>query len=491
MYGSVITSLFSFTFLRLYTFSFSPGGVYDVTGGINFQSISDGGVFVLICSEDQTSSLLTSSDSQTLCRRNISQVCFASAYFSGMSNSSSQNVWKVKQSVTDFTDVNILALSCSDSASTLSLEWHLYNINGELSSGDYPRLELTQWFSYLYGGLAFLMFLHLAVIKVYKVYFVSHFDQIRIIRPLNIAIGLVLLSCSGACIASHAYWQDLSKTGIDNLFGALSIASISTSSLARVSIVFLVLALGKGWQTLREHLQFIDIRQIAILSVFLLLTLSFLATLGGLFSLFLVSLLYLVIMRLQFASMTFSINILTTMSNEGLLNGQDEDNETKNQQQQERLLSHGLDNNLPSSLYGGVFDDQDSNNASIDNSIQHVKIESLVTRQLVLFRALRAVSSIYFLITLFFEVFWDLLGEDYPWIGYCVNQTTMLVFLCYIAWAFRYRNKNESPLFDVSGYKLFDSKWENTESNSETSFLLVSENTRGLGTIAIAEPMRS
>ena len=34
MFGSVITPLFAFTFLRLYTFSFSSGGVYDVTADI-------------------------------------------------------------------------------------------------------------------------------------------------------------------------------------------------------------------------------------------------------------------------------------------------------------------------------------------------------------------------------------------------------------------------------------------------------------------------
>jgi len=487
MIGSIITPLFAFSFLRLYTFSYSPGGIYDVTADILFDPpTSAGGAWVLICSDDQTSSLLNSDDSQTLCRRNISQVCFASAYFPSSGNTS---LWNVKQVVDSELDVNLLALSCSEGASTLSLQWHLYNVNGELSAGDYPRLALTNIFTYLYGGLIFFLVLQQFVIKVY--FFQTR--QVRVARPVNFAIVFVLVVCMGACVASRAYWQDLSQTGIDALFGALSISSILMSAFARVSIVVLVLALSKGWQTLREHLQLMDIRQIAILSLFLLLTLSFISTLGGLFSLFLVSLLYLVIMRLQFASMTFSINVLTTMANEGYTDeGDDEnDNTSTKRQHEEQLLNQQEQENLPSLFYGGVFEDQEKKVTSVDTSLikPNVKLESLVTRQLVLFRTLRAVSSIYFLVTLFFEVFWDLLGEDYPWVGQCVNQITMFIFLCYIAWAFRFRNEDESPLYDLNGYKSFD-KWEHIDSSSESSFLLVSEDTNRPGTIAIAEPMR-
>ena len=155
MFGSIVTSLFSFTYLRLYTFTFAPGGIYDVTADIHFQSISSGGAWVLICSDDQTSNLLTSDTSETLCLRNISQACLASAYFSATTGNSS-TIYKVTQAVTDTIDVNLLALSCSEATSTLSLEWHLYNKNSELSWGDYPRLELTQWFLYLYAGLGLL-----------------------------------------------------------------------------------------------------------------------------------------------------------------------------------------------------------------------------------------------------------------------------------------------------------------------------------------------
>ena len=481
MFGSVITPLFAFTFLRLYTFSFSPGGVYDVTADILFDSPTSGGggAWVLICSDDQTTSLLNSDDSQTLCRRNISQVCFASAYFPSSGNSS---LWKVKQVVESETDVNLLALSCSESASTLSLQWHLYNVNGELSAGDFPRLALTNIFTYLYGGLIFFLVLQQFAIKVYFL----QSRQVRVARPVNLAIVFVLVVCMGACVASRAYWQDLSQTGIDALFGALSISSILMSAFARVSIVVHVLALSKGWQTLREHLQLMDIRQIAILSLFLFLTLSFISTLGGLFSLFLVSLLYLVIMRLQFASMTFSINVLTTMANEGYTDEGEEgdgenDNTSTKRQHEEQLLNQQEQENLPSSLYGGVFEDQEKKVTSVDTSLT----KPLVTRQLVLFRTLRAVSSVYFLVTLFFEVFWDLLGDDYPWVGQCVNLITMFLFLCYIAWAFRFRNEDESPLYDINGYKSFD-QWEHVDPSSESSFLLVSEDSNRPGTIAIA-----
>jgi hypothetical protein len=313
--------------------------------------------------------------------------------------------------------------------------------------------------------------------------------QERVCRPLHIGLFLVILICGLACFASYEYWSTLSITGVDSLFGVLSLFSIATSAMARVAIVILLLAIGKGWQTLRENLRYLDVRQIVFLSLFLWSSISILGTLGGLFSLFLVSLLYLIIMRFTFASMSFSLAVLSSMANDSF---NDEKEDEPRQEKKENLCS---DKNLPSGLYGDVFS-SNTNEQFVDQSEseylpivdENTGSESLVYRQLVLFRTLRAVSSVFFLLTLFFEVFWDLLGDEYPWIGYCVDETVMFSFVLYLTWALgRVRNKRESPLYRLDAYRaICENSWEQEETSSK-SLLLVSRGTSDNNRIAIAE----
>jgi hypothetical protein len=491
MYGSVFTSLFSFTFLRLYTFSFSPGGVYDVTSQIYFDTDGSGSTigsaWILICTDDQTSSLLNAGDSETLCRQNISQICLDSQFYTNIN--SSTTTWRVKQTILDAVDVNLLALSCATQTTTLSINYHMYNTNGELSSGDFPRIELTQIFSFLFASLGVLFITHLIFSKLYFLHSKIAFYQERVCRPLHIALLLVILTCGLACFASYEYWSTLSITGVDSLFGVLSLFSIATSAMARVAIVILLLAVGKGWQILRENLGYLDVRQIIFLSIFLWSSISILGTLGGLFSLFLVSLLYLIIMRFTFASMSFSLVVLSSMANDSFNDEkEDEPGQTENK---ENLCS---DENLPSGLYGDVFSSNNTNEQFVDQSEylpmvdENTGSESLVYRQLVLFRTLRAVSSVFFLLTLFFEVFWDLLGDEYPWIGYCVDETVMFSFVFYLTFALgRVRNKRESPLYRLDAYRaICEKSWEQEETNSK-SLLLVSRGTSDYNRIVIAE----
>ena len=491
MYGSVFTSLFSYTFLRLYTFSFSPGGVYDVTSDIYFDidgsGSTIGSAWILLCTDDQTSSLLNAGDSETLCRQNISQICLNSKFYTNIN--SSTTTWRVKQTILDTVDVNLLALSCATQTTTLSINYHMYNTNGELSSGDYPRIELTQIFSFLFASLGVVFITHLMCSKLYFLHSKIASNQERVCRPLHIGLLLVILICGLACFASYEYWSTLSITGVDSLFGVLSLFSIATSAMARVAIVILLLAIGKGWQTLRENLRYLDVRQIVFLSLFLWSSISILGTLGGLFSLFLVSLLYLIIMRFTFASMSFSLAVLSSMANDSF---NDEKEDEPRQENKENLCS---DKNLPSGLYGDVFS-SNTNEQFVDQSEseylpivdENTGSESLVYRQLVLFRTLRAVSSVFFLLTLFFEVFWDLLGDEYPWIGYCVDETVMFSFVLYLTWALgRVRNKRESPLYRLDAYRaICENSWEQEETSSK-SLLLVSRGTSDNNRIAIAE----
>ncbi len=288
-------------------------------------------LWALVCTDDETSTLLDAGDALTLCgpSYNLSSICTASAAMRGPNATS----WDLSipsvaaaPASAGGTLYNALLLGCYDGFGVdVEASWEWVNPGGQqLSTSQIPLLALTQGFGVAWS-VAVSLFLLVAAYAAAAFRLPAEWAALRgspddpaageaqlgkAVRPLHAALLLPPLLMALSCFVSLTYWGALSRTGVDDAL--MSIVDSLCWDLAGASIVGLVLAVGRGWQVTRLRLLRAETRQIATLTLTFVLAQASFQLVGGFFFLFLVVLLYVLLVRFLFASVSWSLHLLQT-----------------------------------------------------------------------------------------------------------------------------------------------------------------------------------
>ena len=383
MYGSVTGDLASYAFVRLFAFGMLPGGEIDVSGTADASAFDAAGqdfLWLMACSDSQTNDLLSSAvDGQHLCQRNISDVCLAAVRFGALGSGNASSIvssWTGHAAAPGTpSEVSLLALSCvRASSASLAASYHFVNPGGqELSSGDIPLLTLAPGFGAAWTALlaAFLALSVRAVLRGRSAPAAGgDADSPPVLRTLHAALAAPPLLLCIASFVAHEYWRALSVSGREDDSSLLSVLNFMLLNAARASVMMLLLAVARGWQTLRLQLRVFESRHICLLGGLFFCSWSAFQVVGGFFLLFLLVFLYLLALRYCFASLTWNIQLLqvlllhTGSGGDGEYASMDGNAGDRAQTEALPLLPPPPPTNLPATLYGGLF----SSGASPDNS---------------------------------------------------------------------------------------------------------------------------
>lgn len=277
----------------------------------------------MICTEDETSQLVTAQDAFHLCRNyNISTMCTAAARLGGANESIT---WSTTVTTVE-TNYDFLVLSCIDDYTfNIDASWHCVNPGGEeLSTGEIPLKSMTVGFASTWIILLSL-FVCTGIVSLIRYRLPPEWLALAggnndpsssepqlnyAIRYLHIAISIPPLILAVSSFISSKYWQTLSLTGNDD--PSLSLTDSLVWDLAGAAVIAVALAVGRGWQVTRLRIEWYEFRHIMLLCLAYIIISVSNQFVGGIFFLFLQVLLVVLLIRFLFASVSWSLRLLHT-----------------------------------------------------------------------------------------------------------------------------------------------------------------------------------
>lgn len=208
-------------------------------------------LLVLLCTDTEVDNfLLKQYDSHSLCAASIPQLSSGCAFADRVpANTPYNTTFPVSTPVT----LEYLFSVCPSPQATdgnfqmlVSSHFHTYNPPGteELPRGEIPLKSMSPNFAIVW----LVAFSLLALNLTYAALWYRHTS----LRALHFLLLLPPLFFSMEGWVGKVYWQEVSRTGLDDL--KLSIADTATWDIASTVLIFLVVRLSRGWQITRPKL---------------------------------------------------------------------------------------------------------------------------------------------------------------------------------------------------------------------------------------------
>lgn len=329
MKGSDVLTVDDFVFGRWDEFGFLAGGSASVSANLATPAATispDDFVWLLACTSDQFDNILDI-DQNLLCdsRANLTLLC-DEAIAMGNGNSTGQpypygshTTWTWNKVMPEAITYEFLAVSCSAVPMDFDLTWHWANPGGEeLSSGQIPLKAASTAFGWLWGIL--LGFLLLSMVYAKSRYDVTNGPvspadiatlEPAVLTPIRSLHWLLLFLCIMWVVSTqmiHNYWQGAS---VDGAFStSLLGANLSTSAISSITLILAILLISRGWQITRLSIYGDEKRHVFFCLILYLGVWIGWRLLPGFAFLFGLLVVYILILRYVFASVTWRLRLL-------------------------------------------------------------------------------------------------------------------------------------------------------------------------------------